>query len=97
MRAALRGGGDAEVPCGSCTACCTSSQFVPIGADETDTFNLIVRPHVYAAHRLAARAGALLVRGKVERQGDVIHIMTHRITDLSDKLAELRAPSRNFR
>jgi uncharacterized protein len=36
MRAALRGERPAEVPCGSCTACCTSSQFVHIGPDETD-------------------------------------------------------------
>ncbi len=28
---------DAAVPCGACTACCTSSQFVHIGPDENDT------------------------------------------------------------
>jgi Fe-S-cluster containining protein len=27
---------DAVVPCGACTACCTSSQFVHIGPDEND-------------------------------------------------------------
>ena len=27
----------AEVPCGGCTACCTSSQFVHVGPDETET------------------------------------------------------------
>ena len=36
MRAALLGVQDADVPCGSCTACCTSSQFVPVGPDEAD-------------------------------------------------------------
>ena len=36
MRAALLGARDADVPCGACTACCTSSQFVPVGPDETD-------------------------------------------------------------
>jgi Fe-S-cluster containining protein len=36
LRAASRGERDAEVPCGSCTACCTSSQFVHIAPDETD-------------------------------------------------------------
>jgi Fe-S-cluster containining protein len=41
MRAALRGERDAEVPCGGCTACCTSSQFVHIGPDETDTLAAI--------------------------------------------------------
>lgn len=37
VRAAIRGERDAVVPCGECTACCTSSQFVHIGPDETDT------------------------------------------------------------
>lgn len=37
MRAALRGEADSDVPCGTCTACCTSSQFIHIGPDETDT------------------------------------------------------------
>lgn len=37
MQAALRGEQAADVPCGGCTACCTSSQFVHIGPDETDT------------------------------------------------------------
>jgi Fe-S-cluster containining protein len=37
MRAALRGERAADVPCGDCTACCTSSQFVHIAPDETDT------------------------------------------------------------
>jgi len=29
--------GPARVPCGACTACCTSSQFVHIAPDETET------------------------------------------------------------
>jgi Fe-S-cluster containining protein len=37
MHAALRGDAAADVPCGSCTACCTSSQFIHIAPDETDT------------------------------------------------------------
>lgn len=37
MLEAIRGGRDSEVPCGGCTACCTSSQFVHIGPDEADT------------------------------------------------------------
>jgi Fe-S-cluster containining protein len=37
MLAALRGEADADVPCGSCTACCTSSQFVHVAPDETAT------------------------------------------------------------
>ena len=37
MERALRGEADADVPCGGCTACCTSSQFVHIGPEETAT------------------------------------------------------------
>jgi len=37
MGQALRGERVSAVPCGDCTACCTSSQFVHIGPDETET------------------------------------------------------------
>lgn len=37
MGSALAGAADADVPCGPCTACCTSSQFVHIGPEETAT------------------------------------------------------------
>ncbi|MFN2609120.1 MAG: YkgJ family cysteine cluster protein [Acidimicrobiales bacterium] len=33
---ALRGERDSEVPCGGCTACCRSFQFIQIGPDEVD-------------------------------------------------------------
>jgi Fe-S-cluster containining protein len=37
IRGALRGERGSDVPCDGCTACCTSSQFVHIDPDETDT------------------------------------------------------------
>lgn len=37
LQAALRDAGPMDVPCGTCTACCTSSQFVHIAPDEIDT------------------------------------------------------------
>jgi len=37
MQGAIGGEGESDVPCGRCTACCTSSQFVHIGPEETDT------------------------------------------------------------
>jgi hypothetical protein len=36
VRTAIRSGGVSEVPCGGCTACCTSSQFVHVAPDETE-------------------------------------------------------------
>lgn len=53
MQAALHGDADATVPCGTCTACCTSSQFVPIGPDETDTLAHIPSELLFPAPRLA--------------------------------------------
>jgi Fe-S-cluster containining protein len=37
MESALRGEEDSDVPCGGCTACCTSSQFIHIEPDEVAT------------------------------------------------------------
>jgi hypothetical protein len=42
--AALHGSADAVVPCGGCTACCTSSQFVHIEPDELDTLRHVPAP-----------------------------------------------------
>ncbi len=36
-QAAMRDDRTSEVPCGTCTACCRSSQFVHVAPDETDT------------------------------------------------------------
>ena len=41
IEGALRGDRGSDVPCGGCTACCTSSQFVHIAPDETDTLALV--------------------------------------------------------
>ena len=37
IEGALAGDRAADVPCGTCTACCTSAQFVHIGPDEAGT------------------------------------------------------------
>jgi uncharacterized protein len=49
MRAAVRGERDADVPCDGCTACCTASQFVHIGPDETATLARIPRKLLFPA------------------------------------------------
>jgi Fe-S-cluster containining protein len=49
---ALRGEQDADVPCGTCTACCTSSQFVHIGPDEHETLARIPAALLFPAPRL---------------------------------------------
>jgi Fe-S-cluster containining protein len=52
MRAALRDDRPADVPCGGCTACCRSSQFVHIAPDETDTLAHIPAGLLFPAPRL---------------------------------------------
>lgn len=39
----------ADVPCGDCTACCTSSQFVHVGPDERDTLARIPKRLLFPA------------------------------------------------
>jgi uncharacterized protein len=54
MQSALRGERGSDVPCNGCTACCTSSQFVPIGPDETETLSHIPGELLFAAPLLPA-------------------------------------------
>lgn len=46
---ALAGGGAVDVPCGECSACCTSSQFVHIGPDEEQTLATVPRELLFPA------------------------------------------------
>ncbi len=64
--------------------------------DETDVTNLVIRPAVYERFRRAAEGFAWIAEGRVERAGDVVHVQTARITDLSDALDRLRVLSRDF-
>jgi Fe-S-cluster containining protein len=52
MQGAIRGDRGSDVPCGGCTACCRSSQFVHIGPDETDTLAYIPAALLFPAPRL---------------------------------------------
>jgi len=54
MRAAIAGTDDATVPCGDCTACCTSSQFVHIAPDEVDTLTHVDPRLLFPAPRMPA-------------------------------------------
>src|SRR5947209_5185789 len=54
LRRALRGDGESAVPCGGCTACCTSSQFVHIGPEEHDTLAHVPAELLFPAPGLPA-------------------------------------------
>ena len=65
--------------------------------DETGTANLIVRPAVWRRYREAAlTATVLLARGRLQRQGLVIHVLTTGLEDLSPWLRQLGSQSRDF-
>jgi error-prone DNA polymerase len=65
--------------------------------DETGIANLIVRPGIYKRFRRAARHGvAVLARGRVEREGKVVHVHVSRFQSLDDEVADLAARSRDF-
>jgi error-prone DNA polymerase len=65
--------------------------------DETGTANLIVRPAVWRRYREAAvGATVLAAHGRLQREGDVIHVLTTRLEDLSPWLEQLGPQSRDF-
>jgi len=66
--------------------------------DETGQANLIVRPDVWRRWRSAALgATILLAHGRLQRQGLVIHVLSTKLEDLSEHLAELVRQARDFR
>ena len=67
--------------------------------DETGVANLIVHVKTFERYRAAARdAGAMLVHGRVERQGQVVHVVASQIESLDPLLRhDLVSLSRNFR
>jgi error-prone DNA polymerase len=65
--------------------------------DETGYVNLIVWNRVAIEQRAALLESRLLeVRGKLQREGDVQHVIAQRLTNLSSMLGDLVVASRNF-
>jgi error-prone DNA polymerase len=65
--------------------------------DETGHVNIIVWERVAAAQRAPLLESRLLaVRGSVQRQGDVLHVIARRLNDLSGLLGNLVVEARNF-
>ena len=55
--------------------------------DETGVANLIVRPSLLERQRrIVLSAGLLACSGRVQREGAVVHVVAHRLEDLSDLL-----------
>ncbi len=65
--------------------------------DETGVANLILRKKVFDRNRHAARHGVVvLARGRVERQGQVVHVMVRSICTVTDADQGLGVRSRDF-
>ncbi|QDU37595.1 Error-prone DNA polymerase [Maioricimonas rarisocia] len=65
--------------------------------DETGQANLIVRQDVWERfHRVARGATAMIVRGMLQREHGVIHVLVDWMDDLSDEL-RMKSRSRDFR
>ncbi|MEO8497403.1 MAG: OB-fold nucleic acid binding domain-containing protein, partial [Planctomycetota bacterium] len=66
--------------------------------DETGIANLVVHQATWQRYDLIARKStALIAYGKLERKNDVVHVIARRLEDLTDRLASLHSPSRDFR
>jgi len=65
--------------------------------DETGSINLIVWRDVAERQRRALVGSRLLaVAGELQVEGEVLHVVAHRLADLSRWLGTLTAPSRDF-
>jgi error-prone DNA polymerase len=56
--------------------------------DETGIANLVVWPQTFEKfRRVVMGASMLAVRGRIQREGEVVHLVAHQLTDLSADLA----------
>ena len=65
--------------------------------DETGTANLVIHPDVWSRFRHIARtATALIARGILQKESEVIHVVVDQLSDLSTPIAGWHFPSRDF-
>jgi error-prone DNA polymerase len=56
--------------------------------DETGVANLVIWPSLYERQRrIILAAGMISVKGRVQREGEVVHLVANHLTDLSAELA----------
>ncbi|HUG69710.1 MAG TPA: error-prone DNA polymerase [Pirellulaceae bacterium] len=66
--------------------------------DETGIANLVVHQATWKRYDLIARKStAMIAYGKLERKNEVVHVIARHLEDLTDQLASLHSPSRDFR
>ncbi len=58
--------------------------------DETGIANLVIWPKLYERQRrVILSARMMAVHGRIQREGEVVHLVAHRLTDLSPALASV--------
>ncbi|BCW88258.1 Error-prone DNA polymerase [Alphaproteobacteria bacterium SO-S41] len=58
--------------------------------DESGIANLVIWPSLFEKQRrVILSAGMLGVRGRIQREGEVVHLVAHELTNLSDALASV--------
>jgi error-prone DNA polymerase len=58
--------------------------------DETGIANLVIWPKLYERQRrIILSARMMAVHGRIQREGEVVHLVAHRLTDLSSALASV--------
>jgi error-prone DNA polymerase len=59
--------------------------------DETGSANAVIWPDVFTANRRTVMSSRfLVVHGRLQRAGEVIHVVAERFTDLTQRLADIR-------
>jgi error-prone DNA polymerase len=65
--------------------------------DETGIANLVVWPHIFEKFRRVVMAASMMaVKGRVQREGEVVHLIAYQITDLSAELASVGGRDATF-
>jgi len=58
--------------------------------DETGVANLVIWPSLYERQRrIILAAGMFAVQGRIQREGEVVHLVAQHLTDLSAELASV--------
>jgi error-prone DNA polymerase len=66
--------------------------------DETGAANLVIHQWTWERfYNIARRSNAWIGTGHVERQGQVIHVIVHKLLDMTEGLHKLHISSRDFR
>jgi hypothetical protein len=65
--------------------------------DETGVANVVIWQKIFEQHRrIVFGAGMIGIRGRIQREGEVVHVVAHHLTDLSAALASVGARDTAF-